>query len=169
MEDWNIIRRLIQIRNRKSQYLLFSFHCWPKVWILFGKLVDVHDSSSNTGMFKGNLMLLIPCICLSKYMDLACSLDIGSNISLSRRETVDNTGICDAWVTGVDFAIGVSMSVVPGRVFTEVGLYSSSLSLLKLGYYHSLFRYDFISHTKLTIYSTIDSIHRIYRFPISIR
>ena len=60
----------------------------------------------------------MPCICHSKYADLACSLDIGSNISLSRGETFGNTGTCDAWVTGVDFAIGVFMSVVPDRVFT---------------------------------------------------
>ena len=32
--------------------------------------------------------------------------------------TIGNTGICDAWVTGVDFAMGVSILVVPGRVLT---------------------------------------------------
>ena len=38
-------------------------------------------------------------------------------------------GIWDACVTGVDFAMGVSILVVPGSVFTQVGhmtVYSSS-------------------------------------------
>ena len=39
-------------------------------------------------------------------------------IYLSQGEKHLVTGTCDAWVTGVDFAIHVSMSVVPGRVFT---------------------------------------------------
>ena len=31
---------------------------------------------------------------------------------------VDVIGICDAWVTGVDFAIGVAIVVISGRVFS---------------------------------------------------
>ena len=67
-------------------------------------------------LFKGNCTLLISCICHSRYAILALSLDIGSTISLS--EIVCTTGTCDAWVTGVDFATGVAISVIPGRVFS---------------------------------------------------
>ena len=84
--------------------------------ILPDRSVGALDSSSIKGIFNGNHTLLISCICHSRYAVLALSLDIGSTISLSG--TFGITGICDACVTGVDFAMGVAMLVIPGRVFS---------------------------------------------------
>ena len=48
---------------------------------------------------------------------LACSFEEGYNMSLTWDETADIIGIHDACVIGVDLARGVTILVVPGRVF----------------------------------------------------
>ena len=57
-------------------------------------------------------------ICLSKYVDLACSFEVGSNISLTWGEAAVTVGIHEDHVIGVDLARVVTMLVVPVRVFT---------------------------------------------------
>ena len=49
---------------------------------------------------------------------LPCSFEEGSNMSLTQGKTIGMVGICDTCVIGVDLAIGVTILVVPGRVFT---------------------------------------------------
>ena len=45
-------------------------------------------------------------------------LPFHSTLALYLSGIVGITGICDACVTGVDFAIGVAISVIPGWVFS---------------------------------------------------
>ena len=49
---------------------------------------------------------------------LNCSFEEGSNMSLTLGNTAGIIGIQDACVIRVDLAIGVTILVVPGRVFT---------------------------------------------------
>ena len=52
-----------------------------------------------------------------KYADLTCSFQTGSNISLTWGKAADIIGICEDCVIGVDLVRGVTILVVPGRVF----------------------------------------------------
>ena len=52
-----------------------------------------------------------------KYPDLTCSFEVGSNISLTRGKAADILGFHEDCVIGVDLVRGVTILVVPGRVF----------------------------------------------------
>ena len=73
--------------------------------------------SSKEGISDGNFTLPISFICLYKYVVLTYSFEAGSNMSPTWGKTADIVGICDACVIGVDLARGVTILVVPDRVF----------------------------------------------------
>ena len=54
-------------------------------------------------------------------MDLTCSLEAGSNISLTGGIQPGITGICEGRVIGVDSARGVTIWVIPGKVLICIG------------------------------------------------
>ena len=85
-----------------GSFLIHSIHfnaCASSNVARLGVISEV--GSHVEGISKGSFTLLIPCICFSKYADLALSFDIGSNISLSQGGTFGNIGICDAWITDI--------------------------------------------------------------------
>ena len=77
----------------------------------------IDTPSSKEGISDGNLTLPISHICLSKYVALAFPFEEGSNMSLTWGKTAGVVGIHDIWVIEVDLAKGVTILVVPGRVF----------------------------------------------------
>ena len=89
-------------------------------------------------------------------MDLACSFEVGSDISLTWGEATDIVGIHEDCVIGVDLARGVTMLVVLGRVFTYVSCidtYSpSKVCGSKLGSHSSSFINYPVTHAKLAIH-----------------
>ena len=87
--------------------------------ILLDRLSGPIDTpSSKEGISDGSLTLPISLICVSKYIAPAHSFEEGSNMSLTWDKTADIIGIHDACVIGVDLARGVTILVIPSRVFT---------------------------------------------------
>ena len=95
--------------------LPFILSLLKKFYILLDKLSGLGITPSlREGISDGSFTLSISFICLSKYADLACPLEVGSNISLTWGEVADIVDIYKDWVTGVYLARGVTILVVPG-------------------------------------------------------